>query len=183
MPNLVSFIRLLLVPVFLYLLIGLDEVAVAGALVFLIGATDWVDGYLARRLNQVSELGKALDPLADRLMIIAALIGGLIAGVVPAVIVIPLLARELVVGVAAILLASRTGRRLEVRFRGKAATFLIYGAVASFYLAAAGVAPWLFTPPAWMCGVIGLVLYWDVAFIYLKDVAAGLSSVESPVPQ
>ena len=116
-------------------------------------------------------------------MIIAALIGGLIAEVVPAVIVVPLLARELVVGVAAILLASRTGRRLEVRFRGKAATFLIYGSVASFYLAAAGVAPWLFTPPAWICGVIGLVLYWDVALLYLKDVTAGLSSVESPVPR
>ncbi len=93
-PNLVSGLRVLAVPYFWYVLIGQDRVGLAAALIFLIGSTDWIDGYLARRLNQVSEFGKLLDPLADRLMIASALIGGLVAGVLPGVIGWPLLAQR-----------------------------------------------------------------------------------------
>jgi cardiolipin synthase len=109
-PNLVSGVRVLSVPLFWYVLLAQKRVALAAVLIVVIGATDWVDGYLARRLNQVSELGKLLDPLADRLMIASALIGGLIAGVVPGLIAWPLLVREVLVALGALLLATRGGR-------------------------------------------------------------------------
>lgn len=178
-PNLVSFVRLLAIPYFWWVLLAEERVAFAAVLIFLIGGTDWVDGYLARRLNQVSELGKVLDPVADRLMIASALIGGLIAGVVPAVIGWPLLVREALVGAAALFLAARRLGSLAVRPLGKASTFLLYGAVASFYMVAAEVAVWLLAPPAWITGVVGLFLYWWVAGEYLGDVRRRLASLES----
>lgn len=178
-PNLISFVRLLAIPYFWWVLLAEERVAFAAILIFLIGSTDWVDGYLARRLNQVSELGKVLDPVADRLMIASALIAGLIAGVVPAVIASALLVREALVGGMALLLVVRGEGALPVRPLGKASTFLLYGAVASFYLVAADVLVWLFAPPAWVGGVVGLILYWWVAGEYVGDVRRRFSSLES----
>ncbi|HSL26933.1 MAG TPA: CDP-alcohol phosphatidyltransferase family protein [Acidimicrobiia bacterium] len=180
LPNLVSGLRLLAVPYFWYVLIAQERVGLAAALIFVIGSTDWIDGYLARRLNQTSELGKFLDPLADRLMIASALVGGLIASVLPAVIGWPLLVREVLVGIGTLALAGRGGGRLEVRWLGKTATFALYGAIPSFYLAEAGIVPWLFGPPAWICGVIGLLMYWWVAVQYAGDIVTRLRSVKSP---
>jgi cardiolipin synthase len=179
-PNLVSGLRVLAVPYFWYVLVGQDRVALAALLIFIIGSTDWVDGYLARRLNQVSEVGKFLDPLADRLMIASALIGGLVVGALPGVIGWPLLVREVLVGVGTIALALRGAGKLEVRFLGKAATFLLYGAIPSFYLTSAGVEPWLFGPPAWIAGALGLMLYWYVGAQYVTDIVRRMRSVESP---
>jgi cardiolipin synthase len=178
-PNLVSGLRILAIPYFWYVLIGERRVGLAAALIFLIGSTDWIDGYLARRLNQVSELGKLLDPLADRLMIASALVGGLAAGVLPGVIGWPLLVREVLVGIGTLVLAGRGLGKLEVRWLGKAATFGLYGAIPSFYLISAGVLPWLFGPPAWIAGVVGLIMYWYVGWQYLGDIWARLRSVES----
>lgn len=178
-PNLVSGVRILAIPYFWYVLIGEDRVGLAAALIFLIGSTDWIDGYLARRLNQVSELGKLLDPLADRLMIASALVAGMVAGVLPGVIGWPLLAREVLVGIGTLMLAGRGLGKLEVRWLGKAATFALYGAIPSFYLISAGVVPWLFGPPAWIAGVVGLLLYWYVGWQYLGDIWARLRSVKS----
>ncbi len=165
-------------PYFWYVLLGQGNIPWAAALIFIIGSTDWIDGYLARRLNQISEVGKFLDPLADRLMIFSALVGGLIAGVLPALIVWPLIARELLVGIGTVALASRGLGKLDVLWLGKLATFLLYGAIPSFYLTAAGVAPWLFEPPAWIAGVIGLLLYWYVGFQYAGEVRRRLGRVE-----
>ena len=82
-PNLISFARLLGVPVFLYLLLG-PHADTAAVIVLAVGGTsDWVDGYLARRLNQVSRLGELMDPLADRLYILATLVAFTIRDVVP----------------------------------------------------------------------------------------------------
>ncbi len=178
-PNLVSFIRLCAIPYFWWVLLAEERVGLAAALIFIIGSTDWIDGYLARRLHQVSEVGKFLDPLADRLMIASALVGGLIAGVLPGVIGWPLLVREALVSAAALYLAGRGLGKLEVRSLGKTATFLLYGAIPSFYLYAAGVVPWLFAPPAWIAGVVGLVLYWWVGAEYAVDVRRRLTSLES----
>jgi cardiolipin synthase len=169
-PNAVSFVRLLGIPYFWYVLLGLERYGLAALLIFLIASTDWIDGYLARRLAQVSELGKALDPLADRLMIGSAIIGGLIAGILPVVIGVLLLAREVVVGGAAIYLGLVEKQQIAVRTLGKTATFLLYGSIPSFYLLAADIAPWLFGPPAWIAGVSGIVLYYRVAFDYLVDI-------------
>ena len=70
-PNAVSLVRLLLIPVFVWLVL-IEQTAWAGVLLGFIGATDWIDGYLARRLDQVSEVGKMLDPVADRLAVAVA---------------------------------------------------------------------------------------------------------------
>jgi cardiolipin synthase (CMP-forming) len=173
-PNAVSFARLLAVPYFWYVLLGQERVGLAAALIFIIGSTDWIDGHLARRLGQQSELGAFLDPLADRLMIASALVAGLIAGVLPLVIGIPLLVREGLVAGGAVWLAQRGVTRLEVRYLGKLATFLLYGAIPSFYLAAADIASWMFAPPAWIAGFIGLFLYWWVGFGYVADARRAL---------
>jgi cardiolipin synthase len=178
-PNLVSFVRLLGIPVFWWVLLVEDNVALAAWLIFIIGWTDWIDGYLARRLGQVSELGKVLDPVADRLMIASAVIGGLIAGVLPDWFGWGLIAREILVGVVALNLAARGGGTVEVRFMGKAATFALYGAIPAFYLAAAGAAEWLMWPVAWFLGIIGLALYWYVAVLYIGDSRAKLAALES----
>ena len=170
LPNAISFARLLAVPYFWYVLIVQDRVGVAAVLIFVIGSTDWIDGYLARKLEQESEVGAFLDPLADRLMIASAVVGGLVAGVLPVVIGIPLIVREVLVAAGALYLAARGGGRIEVRYLGKLATFLLYGAIPSFYLSATDIVPWLFGPAAWISGVVGLVLYWLVAVRYALDI-------------
>lgn len=177
-PNAVSGLRVLAVPYFWYVLLGQGNVGWAAALIFIIGSTDWVDGFLARRLDQISEVGKFLDPLADRLMIASALVGGLLAGVLPALIGWPLIVREVLVGIGTLALARRRLGTLEVKWLGKFATFLLYGAIPSFYLTAAAIVPWLFGPPAWISGVVGLVLYWYVGFQYASEVLRRLSRVE-----
>lgn len=180
-PNAVSFIRLLGVGVFWWVLLVPENVLVAALLIFVIGWTDWIDGYLARRLNQVSKLGKALDPIADRAMIASAVVGGLIVGVVPPAIGLPLITREIFVAVVTVWLVSRGAPNLEVRWLGKAATFLIYGAIPSFYLAGADIVPWLFGALGWVTGGFGLFIYWVVAFQYLGDARKSLVELESQV--
>ena len=152
----------------------------AALFIFLIGWTDWIDGYLARRLNQVTKLGKALDPIADRVMIASAVIGGLIAGVVPPVIGILLIVREVFVGIVALLLAGKGAGTLEVRYLGKVSTFILYGAIPAFYLAEVGFLEGLMRVVGWVGGVVGLALYWWVAFQYVGDARAKLANVESP---
>lgn len=182
-PNLVSGLRILAVPYFWYVLLGEQRVGLAALLIFVIGSTDWVDGYLARKLNQVSEMGKFLDPLADRLMIASALVAGLIADVIPVVVGWPLLIREVLVGLGTLLLATRGGGKLDVRPLGKIATFFLYGAIPSFYLSAAGIVPWLFAPPAWIGGVLGLLMYWYVGIQYVGDIRERLRPVKSSDPR
>lgn len=179
-PNVISFIRILGVPVFWWVLFVEENVGLAAVFIFLIGWTDWIDGYLARRLNQVTKLGKILDPLADRLMIASAVIGGLIAGVVPALIGVGLIVREIFMGIVTLLLAARGAGTLEVRYLGKVSTFILYGAIPGFYLASAGFLEALIRPVAWIGGVVGLALYWWVAFQYVGDARAKLANVESP---
>lgn len=183
-PNLISFVRLLAIPLFWWVLLVRDDVALAAWIVFIVGWTDWVDGYLARRLNQVSELGRILDPVADRLLIASALIGGLIAGVLPPWFGWGLIGREALVGIVALNLAARGGGTIEVRWLGKAATFALYGAIPAFYLAAAGFLEELMLPVAWGLGVIGLVLYWYTAILYVGDSRAKRAGLESsPHPE
>ncbi|MGA7096724.1 MAG: CDP-alcohol phosphatidyltransferase family protein [Acidimicrobiia bacterium] len=182
-PNVVSFVRLLGIPVFWWALLVDDNVALAAWLVFFIGWTDWIDGYLARRLDQVSELGKALDPIADRLLIASALVGGLIAGVLPVWFAWGTIAREVLVGLLAITLAARGGGTIAVRYVGKVATFLLYGAIPAFYLAEANFLEPLMRPLAWVTGIAGLILYWYVAVLYIGDSRAKIAQLESADPQ
>lgn len=178
-PNIVSFVRLAAIPYFWWVLLAEKRVGLAAALIFLIGSTDWVDGYLARRLDQVTELGKVLDPVADRLMIVSALVAGLIAGVLPAIFGWLLVVREALMTLGVLYLTGRGLGTLEVRPLGKTSTFVVYGAIPSFYLLEADIAAWLFGPPAWMLGVVGTFLYWWVAGEYALDIRNRLRPVES----
>lgn len=168
LPNVISFVRLLMVPVFLWLLLVEDEVAGAGWLLGVIASTDWVDGYLARRLGQVSELGKLLDPVADRLAVAAAVVGGLIAGVLAPWFAWALIVREALIAIGALVLGARAGSKLAVRRLGKLATLLVYASIAWLYVGIGTPARWL-EVLAWVVGVPGLVLYWLVGVQYLGD--------------
>jgi len=168
-PNLISTLRVAMVPVFLWLLFGPDRPVAAGVLLGCIGATDWIDGFLARRLGQVSELGKVLDPIADRLAITAAVIGGWVAGVLPWPVALALVVREALVALGAAVAAWRWQVRVEVRFLGKAATFGLYSAIGSFYVHAGFDHPFFFWW-AWVVVIPGLVLYYLVAGQYFVDV-------------
>jgi cardiolipin synthase len=178
-PNLISFARLLGVGVFWWLILVEENIALAAVFIIVIGTTDWIDGYLARRLNQVSSLGKALDPIADWLMIGSAVIGGMIVDVVPLVIGITLITREVFMGAVTLLLLAKGAGTLEVRYLGKVATFIIYAAIPAFYLASAGFLEPIMTAIGWIGGVVGLVLYWYVAFQYVGDARLVLAEVES----
>ncbi len=169
-PNLISALRLAGVGVFWWLLFGKDDPVAAGLLILVIGWTDWLDGVLARKLNQVSEIGKFLDPLADRLAIAAALIGGMIADVIPMWLGVALIAREAAIALGALVLGLRLKEKLDVRYLGKVATFILYGAIPAFYLAAGGVAGDVFLYLGWVFGVIGLILYYWVAVLYAVDI-------------
>ena len=105
-PNLISLIRLLCVPVFVYLLLGADRPLAAGVLLAVLGATDWVDGWIARRYDQGSSIGKVLDPVADRILLIAAAVVLLVDGTVPWWVGVLVLAREAVISVAVVALAA-----------------------------------------------------------------------------
>ena len=166
-PNVVSLLRVALVPLFLWFLFGADAPTPAGLLLGAIGATDWVDGFLARRLHQVSEFGKLLDPIADRLAITAAVIGGWVAGVLPWPIALALVVRESLIAVGA-LVAARWGAKVEVRYLGKVATFGLYSAIASFYVYA-GTGHRFFWWWGWAVSVPGLVLYYLVGVQYFLD--------------
>lgn len=183
-PNLVSFARLATVPFFWWLLLAEENVLLASVLILVVGVTDWIDGYLARLLDQVSLVGRILDPVADRVMIASAVIGGLIVGVLPSLIAIPLIVREAVMAVVTLTLMVRGLPALEVRYLGKLATFLLYGAIPAFYLASAGIFEEPLLPWAWLTGVIGLTLYWVVLVQYLGDARSVMANVESsPSPQ
>lgn len=184
-PNVISTARIALVPVFLWLLLARDTPAAAGWLLVGLGATDWIDGFLARRLGQVSEIGRILDPLADRLAVAAALIGGWISGALPWPVAAVIGLREVVVGAAALVLAIRARTAIEVRWIGKVATFLLYGAIASFFVYA-GWGGAFYRWAAWLGVIPGVVLYYAAAVAYLGDIRRalrGTDPVSSGEPQ
>jgi cardiolipin synthase (CMP-forming) len=133
-PNVISLVRLAFVPVFLWLLWGRDAPVAAAALLAVLGATDWVDGYIARHFDQGSELGKILDPTADRVLLLAAAIGLLFVGLPAAanVVIVLVLIREVVIAVATVALALAGARRIDVVWAGKAGTLAIMFALPLF---------------------------------------------------
>lgn len=172
-PNLVSLFRLALIPVFLWLLFGRDNPFAAGWLLGLIGSTDWIDGYLARRLDQVSEVGKFLDPLADRLAVVTAVVGGLVTGDLPAWFAWALIIRESLIGAGAVVVAIMGHTKLDVRNFGKLATLLLYSAVAWFFVGSEW--DWALVL-AWLAGIPGLILYYIVGVQYAGDAMRAIRS-------
>lgn len=171
-PNLLSFARLLGVPVFLWLILGPQADVAAFVLLAVAGASDWVDGYLARRLDQRSRLGVLLDPLADRLYIAATLVGLALRSIIPWWLVAILVLRELML-LAILPILRRHGRiALPVTYVGKAATFcllwgfplLLLGGLPSFGAAA--------TAFGWAFALWGTYLYWWAGLRYVQQAAA-----------
>jgi len=185
-PNVVTLLRLLCLPLFLYLLFGLDDQLAAGWLLGILGATDWVDGYLARRLGQVSEFGKKFDPTVDRLLFIVAIIAIIIAGAAPVWFCVAVLARELLVGGAIAIATVFLGLpRFDVLWWGKVGTFLLLCAIPAFVIGSSDFTlDWLFWAGAWVLGIPGLVISWVTAFVYLRKIRAGLAdrrAAETPL--
>ena len=179
LPNVISFTRLAAIPFFWWLVLGAEDIAAATILYAVVATTDWVDGYLARRLGQVSRLGKALDPVADRLMIVSAIVVGLLSEIVPAIIGVTLIVREIYMAVVMFVLVARRGGTLEVRWLGKLATFVVYSSIGWFYMAEIPFLEVLTRPLAWTAGVGGLILYWVTAIQYTGDASRVVSELES----
>jgi cardiolipin synthase len=181
-PNLISFARLAGVPLFLWLMLGVHADGWAVVVLALGGTSDWVDGYLARRLGQVSRLGELLDPAADRLYILATLLAFTIRDVVPWQLTAALLTREALLVACLGVLRSYGYGPLPVHYLGKTATFILLAAfpallVAKTGAAVAGVAYAL----GWSLSWWGLVLYWIAALMYVAQVVGAVRSARGRV--
>jgi cardiolipin synthase (CMP-forming) len=175
-PNLFTLLRLCCLPLFLYLLLGRDNQSGAAWLLGGLGATDWVDGWLARRFNQVSEFGKVFDPTADRLLFIVA-IGGIIAADIPPLwFAWAIVIREVVVGATmAIATLAFKMQRFDVSFWGKLATLLLMFAVPGFMLGDSDFPGHQgFLVASWVLAIPGLALSYWTAVTYIPKIRAGI---------
>jgi cardiolipin synthase (CMP-forming) len=175
-PNLITLVRLLCIPIFLWLLFGLHHDIAAAILLYAIGATDWIDGFVARRYHQVSTVGKILDPAADRILVATAVISIMVVGAVPIWFGTATIVREVLVSVVVLVLASLGAARIDVLFVGKAGTFALMFAYPTFLLAH-GTARWQVPVHwiAWITGIIGLTLAWIAAFRYIGSARTALA--------
>lgn len=166
-PNLVTVVRLLCVPLFCWLLFSQDDRTAAAWLLAFLGSTDWVDGYLARHLGQVSEVGKVLDPTADRILLGTVVISLLIDGSLPAVVGWATIIREVLVSVAVLAAAAAGATRFDVQWAGKAGTLALMVALPLFMMGEPG--PWGRPADviAWCFAAPGLVLAWYAAATYV----------------
>jgi cardiolipin synthase len=185
-PNVISLVRLLCVPLFAYLLFGRDNRAGAAYLLAALGATDWVDGYIARHFGQVSDLGKILDPTADRLVLIVGVGCIAIDHAAPYWVIGLAVFREVAIAIAAVAIAAAGARRMEVRWFGKAGTFGLLVAFPLFLGAHAHVS-WedQATFFAWVAAIPGLIFGYIAAVLYVPDarkaIAEGRAARESVV--
>jgi cardiolipin synthase (CMP-forming) len=176
-PNLISLLRLAGVPVFLWLLLGEDRPVEAGILFAVLGATDWIDGYIARRFDQGSEIGKILDPVSDRVMLIAGAAGLIISGDVPLWVGIVVLAREAALSVVTLIMAAAGARRIDVQWVGKAGTLALMFALPGFVLVSAldsGVARDIIEVITWLFTIGGLLLSYYAAALYIPMARSAL---------
>ncbi len=175
-PNAISVVRLLCVPVFLGL-VWSDREAAGAVLLAVLGATDWVDGWIARHFDQGSELGKILDPTADRVLLLAGAVALLTVGLPTAVnvLLIVVLARELLVAAATIALAAAGARRIDVLWAGKAGTLALMFAMPMFLIADASESVHtFFTVVGWGFAIAGVALGYFAALHYVPAARAAL---------
>ena len=175
-PNLITLMRLLCLPLFLYLLFVRDERAAAAWLLAGLGATDWVDGYLALRLGQTSEFGKVFDPTVDRLLFFVAIVSIIIDGSAPLWFCVAVLVRELLIATAVTIATFAFNMpRFDVTWWGKTATFLLMGAFPGFMLGSSDF-PGAegFEIAAWIAGIPGLILSYYTAIAYIPLIRDGI---------
>lgn len=168
-PNLLSFFRLAMVPVFLVLVIqGQDALALVVLIVS--SATDFLDGYIARKFKQLSRLGQLLDPAADRLFIFAALVGLAARGVIPWWLFVVIVARDVALLVMGVIAANFGYGPLPVHHLGKVATAALFYALPILMIGQAFPdAAWLTDPIGWAFALWGAFLYWWAGAIYVIE--------------
>lgn len=177
-PNAFTLVRLLCLPVFVWLL-AVDDRRVAAALVLgALGATDWIDGFLARRLDQQSEFGAKFDPTVDRLLLIIAVVTILLVDAMPVWFGLAVLAREVLVGGAvAVATVFFRMKRFDVTFIGKTATLMLMFAIPAFLLGSSTVnGAGAFDLIGWILGLPGIVLSYATGVAYIPRIAAGIGA-------
>jgi len=180
-PNALSMLRLLGVPLFLWLLLGPEADGWAVVLLMLAGISDWADGKIARALDQQSKLGTLLDPAADRLYIVATLVALALREVVPLWLVALLVGREVVLAFVLVVLRRHGYPALQVHYLGKAATFILLYAFPLLLLAhgeSAVAAP--AQPLAWALTIWGTVLYLLAGALYVSQAVGLLRAERAP---
>ena len=177
-PDLFTLLRLLCLPVFVWILFGLENRQAAAWMLGALGATDWVDGYLARRLGQTSEFGKKFDPTVDRILFVVALIAIMIDGSIPMWFATAVLVREVVVGATMAIATLWFGmERFDVTWLGKLATFLLMFAVPGFLMGHSSIpGADLFTVAAWILGIPGLILSYYTAIQYIPMIRTSIAT-------
>jgi cardiolipin synthase (CMP-forming) len=170
-PNLLSALRLLGVPVFLWLVLGPEADGWALVLLVVSGITDWLDGFLARRWDQHSTLGQLLDPIADRLYLLAVVVGLALREVIPWWMAVLLPLRDVLLWGLVPLLRTRGYTSLPVHFIGKAATFcLLYAFPLLFLGDGDSSAAMLARVFGWAFAFWGIGLYWWAGILYAWQV-------------
>ena len=177
-PNLISVVRLCCLPLYLWLLFGRDSRVAAALLLGGLGATDWVDGWIARRFHQVSDIGKILDPTADRLLFLVGVGAMIVDGSVPAWFAWAVLAREALVSVVLVALSLAGMERFDVSWWGKAGTLCLMFSFPMFLMSAgvSGAAATAWEAAAWAFGLPGLAFSYYAAYGYVPRMRASLAA-------
>ena len=174
-PNFITLARLCVLPLFLYLLFAKDQRSGAALLLGVLGMTDWVDGWFARKFNQVSPFGAVFDPTVDRVLFVVSSISVLIDGAVPRWFCIAILVRELVVGAMMVGATLMGMERFPVSNNGKWYTFLLMMAVPFLLLAESShITADFGLVVGWLCAVPGLALSYYTAVMYVPLVQTNL---------
>lgn len=182
-PNLISIVRLAGVPLFLWLVLGPEADGWALGVLMFSGVTDWLDGYLARKLNQTSKLGQVLDPVADRLYILAVVIGLAWRDIIPWWLAVLLPARDLLLWGLVPFLRTRGYHALPVHFLGKAATFnLLYAFPLLLLGDGEGTIASLAQVFGWAFAIWGTGLYWWAGILYAWQVRKLLADRDRRAP-
>jgi cardiolipin synthase (CMP-forming) len=177
LPNVLSFLRLAGAPVVLWLIIGPQADGLAVLVLALGGFTDWLDGYLARAWHQTSRIGQMLDPIADRLYILAVLIGLALREIVPWWLVVIVVGRDVFIPLLVPVLKTRGYSSLPVHFVGKVATFSLLYAF-PLVLLGSGEEGWhqLAWVVGWAFAIWGTALYWYAGGLYVVQTVRLLRS-------
>ena len=179
-PNVLSLLRLVLMPVFGWLILGGHD-AWALSVLAVSGASDYFDGMLARRWGQVSRIGQLLDPAADRLYIVSTLIGLALREIIPWWLVVVLVSRDVLLGFMMPVLAHHGYGPLPVHSLGKAATFNLLYAFPMLLLAELGGSVGIVIQPiAWAFVWWGTGLYWWAGWLYLRQTISVVRSSPQP---
>jgi cardiolipin synthase len=176
-PNLLSILRLCLLPVFLWLVLGPEADGIAVAVLMFMGISDFFDGYVARRWNQASKLGAVLDPVADRLYILTVVIAFVLRDIIPVWLAVVVPARDAFLWVLVPFLRTRGYSALPVHFLGKAATaallyafpLLLLGDGTGVLAEGSRVLGWAFT-------IWGVGMYWWAGVLYAWQVRTLLAT-------